>query len=184
MLWNRPRDLRSQPDPPERDAATGQWRRKTDAAPVQNMMRRDPATGQYCAGSLNVTALAADIAARKFREAEARRMVMEPDRLPHWSLWNRQVTARSVTSDILGDPDRGAAALPWAPPGIAERTNCELGALCEEGLSGAALAIAMLRGCRWPLGDPSAIDFHFCNEPRQGGSSYCGRHRASASARR
>jgi GcrA cell cycle regulator len=32
------------------------------------------------------------------------------------------------------------------------------------------------RTCRWPIGDPSKPDFHYCGELPQSGRVYCGMH--------
>lgn len=40
-------------------------------------------------------------------------------------------------------------------------------------------------GCSWPLGDPLAPGFRFCDEPRTGpGKSYCAAHTALAHVRK
>lgn len=40
------------------------------------------------------------------------------------------------------------------------------------------LSIANLteRTCRWPIGDPSSDDFHFCGNDAEAGSPYCSYH--------
>jgi GcrA cell cycle regulator len=50
-----------------------------------------------------------------------------------------------------------------------------------EGRSGAADAIVHLRDahCRWPIGDPTHDDFHYCCRPALIGSPYCEHHRAT-----
>jgi GcrA cell cycle regulator len=30
--------------------------------------------------------------------------------------------------------------------------------------------------CKWPIGDPSTQDFHFCGHPPKAGSPYCDAH--------
>ena len=35
--------------------------------------------------------------------------------------------------------------------------------------------------CRWPIGDPQSVDFHFCGERKQAGHPYCEGHVRSAS---
>jgi GcrA cell cycle regulator len=32
------------------------------------------------------------------------------------------------------------------------------------------------RTCRWPIGDPSELDFHYCGQPSESGGSYCDAH--------
>jgi GcrA cell cycle regulator len=32
------------------------------------------------------------------------------------------------------------------------------------------------RMCKWPIGDPSTTDFHFCGHPPKAGSPYCDAH--------
>lgn len=32
------------------------------------------------------------------------------------------------------------------------------------------------RMCKWPIGDPSTSDFHFCGHPPKAGSPYCDAH--------
>jgi GcrA cell cycle regulator len=32
------------------------------------------------------------------------------------------------------------------------------------------------RMCKWPIGDPSSADFHFCGHPPKSGSPYCEAH--------
>jgi GcrA cell cycle regulator len=39
----------------------------------------------------------------------------------------------------------------------------------------------MPHDCRWPIGDPQSVDFHFCGEPKQDGHPYCEKHVRSAS---
>ena len=39
------------------------------------------------------------------------------------------------------------------------------------------------RDCRWPIGDPKSLDFHFCGEPADEKQSYCAKHQAMAYAR-
>ncbi len=34
--------------------------------------------------------------------------------------------------------------------------------------------------CRWPVGDPTTADFHFCGRPHKEGSPYCEVHAARA----
>jgi GcrA cell cycle regulator len=36
------------------------------------------------------------------------------------------------------------------------------------------------RMCRWPIGDPSADEFHFCGRSPKGGSPYCEAHARKA----
>ncbi len=47
-------------------------------------------------------------------------------------------------------------------------------------LMGAARAIEALTGCKFPIGDVAAPDFHFCNATPRDGSPYCGPHCAVA----
>lgn len=49
---------------------------------------------------------------------------------------------------------------------------------------GAVGAIAEVEGCRWPYGDPLSAEFHFCDQSRVCGSSYCQEHHAIAFTRR
>jgi hypothetical protein len=42
-------------------------------------------------------------------------------------------------------------------------------------LTPTAIAVADLCGCRWPIGEVGAPDFHFCNAKRRKGS-YCAEH--------
>jgi len=42
-------------------------------------------------------------------------------------------------------------------------------------ISPAALAVVALCGCRWPIGEPEAADFHFCNKKRAA-HCYCEEH--------
>jgi len=42
-------------------------------------------------------------------------------------------------------------------------------------ISPAALAVVALCGCRWPIGEPDAADFHFCNKKRAA-HFYCEDH--------
>lgn len=39
---------------------------------------------------------------------------------------------------------------------------------------------AIGEGCKWPIGDVGQPDFHFCDEPRLDGKSYCPSHDALA----
>jgi len=32
------------------------------------------------------------------------------------------------------------------------------------------------RTCQWPIGDPTAADFHFCGAARHAGRPYCDEH--------
>ncbi|MBB5517767.1 GcrA family cell cycle regulator [Amphiplicatus metriothermophilus] len=46
-------------------------------------------------------------------------------------------------------------------------------------LEGGDLAtVATLKGnmCKWPIGDPTSDDFHFCGQPTPAGKSYCPYH--------
>jgi len=36
------------------------------------------------------------------------------------------------------------------------------------------------RMCKWPIGDPSTNEFHFCGHPPKGGSPYCDAHSVKA----
>jgi len=36
------------------------------------------------------------------------------------------------------------------------------------------------RMCRWPIGDPSADEFHFCGRSPKAGSPYCEAHARKA----
>jgi GcrA cell cycle regulator len=36
------------------------------------------------------------------------------------------------------------------------------------------------RMCRWPIGDPSASEFHFCGRSPKSGSPYCEAHARKA----
>jgi GcrA cell cycle regulator len=36
------------------------------------------------------------------------------------------------------------------------------------------------RMCRWPIGDPSGEEFHFCGRNPKGGSPYCEAHARKA----
>jgi len=38
--------------------------------------------------------------------------------------------------------------------------------------------------CRWPLGDPSRSDFHFCGQRKEIGLSYCAEHVRAAAGER
>jgi hypothetical protein len=42
--------------------------------------------------------------------------------------------------------------------------------------SGKVLAELEPRDCRWPIGDPSASDFHFCGTSQAAGLPYCQEH--------
>lgn len=46
-------------------------------------------------------------------------------------------------------------------------------------ISATALAVAMVKGCRFPMGEPADKNFHFCNAKRWRGS-YCAEHHAKA----
>lgn len=35
--------------------------------------------------------------------------------------------------------------------------------------------------CRWPIGDPQSVDFHFCGERKKDGHPYCETHVRNAS---
>ena len=30
--------------------------------------------------------------------------------------------------------------------------------------------------CKWPFGDPTSLDFHYCGQPPQAGRPYCDTH--------
>jgi GcrA cell cycle regulator len=32
------------------------------------------------------------------------------------------------------------------------------------------------RTCKWPIGDPTDPDFHYCGNPPEAGGVYCGAH--------
>jgi GcrA cell cycle regulator len=32
------------------------------------------------------------------------------------------------------------------------------------------------RTCKWPIGDPAELDFHYCGQPSESGGSYCDAH--------
>ncbi|MGH6822588.1 MAG: GcrA family cell cycle regulator [Methylocella sp.] len=51
----------------------------------------------------------------------------------------------------------GVAAAPWS-------------------LAYAAKAVEGVSGCRFPIGEPRADEFRFCNAPRHAGCSYCEEH--------
>lgn len=42
--------------------------------------------------------------------------------------------------------------------------------------SSTAVLVCSEEGCRWPIGDPSRADFHFCGKKRRTGRPYCERH--------
>ncbi len=49
----------------------------------------------------------------------------------------------------------------------------------EDGSHATVLTISD-RMCRWPIGDPSASEFHFCGHSPKAGSPYCEAHARKA----
>jgi GcrA cell cycle regulator len=49
----------------------------------------------------------------------------------------------------------------------------------EDGSHATVLTISD-RMCRWPIGDPSASEFHFCGHSPKSGSPYCEAHARKA----
>lgn len=175
------------------------WNRPPDFSPRATAPDRDIASGRFCVAgqSLNVTALAAELAARKFREAEAIRMTAEPRQIP-----KHLMTTRQITKKILRDPEPGRSAGDgWQQLGLdtpsEEWSEVAHGpwALTEcfcrvprrtpgKRSHSVATAVATLTGCRWPIGAMHDEDFHFCNEPRVTYSSYCAAHGDMSRARK
>jgi len=42
------------------------------------------------------------------------------------------------------------------------------------------VATLLADDCRWPFGDPTSPDFHFCGKRKRDGSSYCELHMRQA----
>ncbi len=61
------------------------------------------------------------------------------------------------------------------PPPIVEEDPLTF----DDGSHATALTIND-RMCRWPIGDPSADEFHFCGRAPKGGSPYCEAHARKA----
>ena len=79
----------------------------------------------------------------------------------------------------------GMDARPFQPaaPGTRPNARMPIAGLIEAkdkgvwslAISPAALAVVALCGCRWPIGEPNAEDFHFCNKKRAA-RFYCEAH--------
>jgi GcrA cell cycle regulator len=74
------------------------------------------------------------------------------------------VATRALNENFIGPPtEAGAAALDVPVSKPVEKKN----------ITTLTLTIDT---CRWPLGDPTEPDFHYCGEPPLIGHSYCDRH--------
>lgn len=160
------------------------WNRAPNLTPRQHFSKQDPR---------NVNAANARLMELRRRE----RLVTPPEDLPSWQwLDPRRAAQRNVTRDLVADPEYTRSALGgWAPRGVLCERNygqgteariqpskpqpmIDRGVLWNGGshISVAAVAVATLRGCRFPIGDAHSADFHFCNEARDGVGPYCARH--------
>ncbi len=75
------------------------------------------------------------------------------------------ISSRTAPSD--GGEQAAVAALPVAPPGQKMKYPASV--------STTAIAVASVSGCRFPLGDPGADNFSFCNAKATHGA-YCECH--------
>lgn len=134
------------------------------------------------------------------RRAELRLMaeaVTPPEELPSWQWFNpRRMAVRHVT--VAGEPEYGRSALggfvqhgklceaddgfrhpnarmkPSKPRPLSDRAVLEGWTVCSS--SAVAVAVATVRGCRFPIGEVFSDDFRFCNEERISGAPYCAFH--------
>jgi len=79
----------------------------------------------------------------------------------------------------------GAPALPQKPAmskplEASAKSRMDLGRKLVLNRKGITMAELSEGTCRWPLGDPTHPDFHFCGAEKNNGSSYCAEHHARA----
>ncbi|MCI0599379.1 MAG: GcrA family cell cycle regulator [Beijerinckiaceae bacterium] len=162
------------------------WNRPPDFTPIPHFLRHD---------SRNLTAARARIA--ELRAKERAELVTPPEKLPSWTSFDpSRLAANSKTRELCGDPSdaRSTHRVP-APCSAAAKGGNDFAmeravpplqrALPAGGsvkLSHAASAIFAVAGCRWPLGDPLAAGFRFCDAKRRGGGSYCEQHARRAAS--
>ena len=128
----------------------------------------------------NVTALAAEVAAKRFRQREAERGIVDIGELARTS-----VVVSNVTAAVLGDPAKGQSISAFRTArreSFRERRIDRLYAGYPEDVSSTAAAVAAVSGCRFCYGDPREAGFRFCDAPREAGKSYCENHRRGRSA--
>jgi len=94
-----------------------------------------------------------------------------------YSAWSRP-RVRTIVDGMEARPFQ--PAMPGARPNgrmpIAALVKAEGRDVWSLAISPAALAIVALCGCRWPIGEPNAEDFHFCNKKRRVAHFYCEDH--------
>ena len=121
----------------------------------------------------NVTALAAEVAAKRFRQREAERGIVDIGELAR--------TAPRPAPTPLPDDEPRVQTISELRTARRESFRAKridrLYAGYLDDLSGAAHAIAKLKGCRCPIGDPRESGFRFCDAPREAGKSYCEKHK-------
>jgi GcrA cell cycle regulator len=84
-------------------------------------------------------------------------------------------TARPVSGISVGNLAMKAEAVPAARPQPAAQPSVY--SLSEEPLIANANVLQLNeQTCKWPVGDPSAEDFHFCARRSDVGIPYCGYH--------
>ena len=121
----------------------------------------------------NVTALAAEVAARKFRAREVERGVVDIGELAR--------SARRITQPPLPDDEPRVQTRSELRTARRERFRAKLMHRLYAGypadISSVARAVAAVSGCRFPIGDPRESGFRFCDAPREAGKSYCETHK-------
>jgi len=114
----------------------------------------------------------------------------------------RQMIVKHVTAAVLGDPrQERRAGDGWQPVGSHESSKARSDGthgsweLIEgsrrvpcwtpgDRSSSVVAAVAMVTGCRWPMGETCDTEFHFCNDSRDGCSPYCAVHTGIAKGRK
>ena len=64
---------------------------------------------------------------------------------------------------------------PWSPP-TSPRSGVERPARVLAGGKFVTTATLTSRTCKWPIGDPTDQDFHYCGRRPQSGRPYCDAH--------
>lgn len=86
-------------------------------------------------------------------------------------LAGRAAPAPSEHARVAATPARPAAPRPAEPKPVVAEDPIRL----EDGKFATVLTITD-HMCRWPIGDPSDADFHFCGRKTKPGSPYCDVH--------
>lgn len=132
--------------------------------------KRGPAPHQHTPKPIyrkgDTTAASARIA--QLREEERLGLKVDPSLIIPIEEFARKPRFQAIVEGILAMPMLGArpGERPHPPRLIAaliEPKDSDVRALA---MSPAAMAIVAVCGCRWPFGEPSDEDFHFCNKKR------------------